>query len=83
MMNHHSLRFLALASQQELSILNNGIIWDYHCSTWSGISFKYILYKNSSKLVRIRLPHLEPFFEGHYVHSAGVSWKQLVKISFL
>ena len=83
MNRHFALRFLALVSQQELHVLNNGILWDYGCNPWSGISFKYILYKNSSKLVRIRLPHLEPFFEGHYVHSAGVSWKQLVKISFL
>ena len=29
MMNHHfAFRFLALTSQQELHVLNNGIIWD-------------------------------------------------------
>ena len=48
-----ALRFLALASQQELSVLNNGIIWDYGCNSWSRINFKYILCVNADKLVRM------------------------------
>ena len=53
MNRHFALRFLALVSQQELHVLNNGILWDYGCNPWSGISFKYILYENTQKLVRM------------------------------
>ena len=53
MNRHFALRFLALASQQELRVLSNGIIWDYGCNTWSGIGFKCISYENMHKLVRM------------------------------
>ena len=77
-----------MASQQELSVLNNGILGDYGCNSWSGVSFIYLFFGGSvlniscmKTLVTLseclRLPDLESFFEGHYRHSTGVicSWK--------
>ena len=45
------LRFLALASQQETNVLDNGVILDCGCNTWSGVNFNFILYLSTEELV--------------------------------
>ena len=46
-----ALSFLALASQQESSVLNNGVILDCGYNTWSAVNFKFILYLSAEELV--------------------------------
>ena len=45
-----ALKFLALVSQQEPSVLDNGVILDCGYNTWSGVNFNFICISNSSQL---------------------------------